>query len=69
MEKVTITVDSAVYKFYRKVGLSAGGLPPEQVMADALFKLAGELSLQALHKRAKKPAESGSFFCSHISRW
>lgn len=54
MERVTITVDSAVYKFYRKVGLSAGGLPPEQVMADALFKLAGELSLQALHKRAKK---------------
>lgn len=54
MEKVTITVDSAVYEFYRKVGLSAGGLPPEQVMADALFKLAGELSLQALHKRAKK---------------
>lgn len=54
MEKVTIMVDSAVYEFYRKVGLSAGGLPPEQVMADALFKLAGELSLQALHKRAKK---------------
>ena len=49
MGKVTITVDSAVYEFYRKVGLSAGGLPPEQVMADALFKLAGELSLHALH--------------------
>lgn len=70
MEKVTITVDSAVYEFYRKVGLSAGGLPPEQVMADALFKLAGELSLQALHKREKNdPQKSGSFFCSHISRW
>ena len=54
MEKVTITVDSAVYEFYRKVGLSVDGLPPEQVMADALFKLAGELNLQALHKRAKK---------------
>ena len=54
MEKVTIRVDSAVYELYRKVGLSTGGLPPEQVMADALFKLAGELSLQALHKRAKK---------------
>ena len=56
MEKVTITADSAVYEFYRKVGLSAGGLPPEQVMADALFKLAGELSLHALHG-AKKKAE------------
>ena len=64
MEKVTITVDSAVYEFYRKEvdesdlsGVHAAevlGLPPEQVMADALFKLAGELSLQALHKRAKK---------------
>ena len=54
MEKVTITADSAVYEFYRKVAPPAGGLPPEHVMADALFKLAGELSLQALHKRAKK---------------
>lgn len=54
MEKVTITVDSAVYEFYRKVGLSAEGHRRAQVMADALFKLAGELSLQALHKRAKK---------------
>ena len=63
MEKVTITVDSAVYEFYRKVGLSAGGLPPEQVMADALFKLAGELSLQALHKRAINiPRPSRGYF-------
>lgn len=54
MKNVTISVDSAVYEFYRKVGLSAGGLPPEQVMADALFKLAGELSMQALHEKAQK---------------
>ena len=54
MKNVTIAVDSAVYEFYRKVGVSAGGLPPEQVMADALFKLAGELSLQALHEKSVK---------------
>ena len=54
MKNVTISVDSAVYEFYRKVGLSAGGLPLEQVMADALFKLAGELSMQALHEKSAK---------------
>lgn len=60
MKNATISVDSAVYEFYRKVGLSAGGLPPEQVMADALFKLAGELSMQALHeKKRKKMTDSG----------
>ena len=47
-------VDEAVYEFYQKVGRTAGGLPPEKVMADALFKLAGELSLQALHEKSKK---------------
>ena len=52
MEKVTITVDSAVYEFYRKVGLSAGGLPPEQVMADALFKLTGRGPLLTLSRLA-----------------
>ena len=72
MKNVSIAVDSAVYEFYRKVGLSAGGLPPEKVMADALFKLAGELSLQALHQKAQKecPAEAGhSFLPVHVSRW
>ena len=54
MKNVSIAVDSAVYEFYRKVGLSAGGLPPEKVMADALFKLAGELRLQALHQKPQK---------------
>ena len=30
---------------------AAGGLPAEKVMSDALFKLAGDLSLQALNKK------------------
>lgn len=47
MKQVTIAVE---YEFYRKVGQSAGGLSTEQVMSDALLKLAGELSLDALGK-------------------
>ncbi len=51
MKKVTIRLDDAVYQFYQKVGERAGGLPVEQVAADALFKLAGKLSLNALHTK------------------
>lgn len=52
MKKVVIALDDTVYQFYQKVGKSAGGRPVEQVMADALFKLAGELSLEAIHKKS-----------------
>ena len=48
MKRVEILVEESLYEFYRKVGAQAGGLPAERVMADALLKLAGELSLQAL---------------------
>jgi len=51
MKKIMISLDDTVYQFYQKVGECAGGLPVEQVAADALFKLAGELSLNALHKK------------------
>lgn len=47
MEEIILTLDSATARFYRAVALSAG-LPVEQVLSDALFKLAGELSLQAI---------------------
>lgn len=50
MKRVEILVEESLYEFYRKVGAQAGGLPAERVMADALLKLAGELSLQALEK-------------------
>ena len=50
MKQVTIAVEDNLYEFYRKVGQSAGGLSTEQVMSDALLKLAGELSLDALGK-------------------
>ncbi len=50
METVELQIPSYVYEFYARVGINAGGLPPEQVMQDALFKLAAELALEALHK-------------------
>lgn len=56
MKKITIGLEDAVYQFYQKVGESAGGLPVEQVTADALYKLAGELSLNALSKKGSGPS-------------
>ena len=50
MNPVTLLLDSTLIDFYRKIALSAG-LTLEQVLQDALFKLAGELSLEALHSR------------------
>ena len=48
--KVELEVDGLVYDFYQKVGQQAG-LPVERVMYDALFKLAGELSMNALREK------------------
>ncbi len=50
MTEVTLHLDRAVALFYMRIA-QATGKPPEQVMADALFKLAGELSLEALQNR------------------
>jgi len=49
MTQVTILLEPSTVLFYKKVSESAG-LPLEQVLSDALFKLAGELSLEALQK-------------------
>ena len=62
MKKVTINLDDAVYQFYQKVGNSAQR-PVEQVISDALFKLAGELSLEALHKKYKQGCVSYGAAC------
>ncbi len=50
MAEVSLHLDNAVALFYIRIAL-ATGKTPEQVMADALFKLAGELSLEALKNR------------------
>ena len=53
--KVELEVDDLVYEFYQKVGQQSG-LPVERVMYDALFKLAGELSMNApQEKEGRRP--------------
>ena len=47
MTQVTLKLDPAVVYFYSQLARQTG-FTLEQVLTDALFKLAGELSLQAL---------------------
>ena len=49
MVTVTFQLDSAVAGFYQRIA-SAVQLPLETVLADTLFKLAAELSLEALQQ-------------------
>lgn len=48
MIPITITLEPTVVRFYSHIAV-VSGLTLEQVLADALFKLAGELSLEALN--------------------
>ena len=52
MNTYRIRLDDAAAELYRQVAKYAG-LPTEQVLADALFRLAGELSLQETEKQGK----------------
>ena len=47
MTQVTVLLEPTVALFYTQIANSAG-VSLEQVLSDALFKLAGELSLEAL---------------------
>lgn len=47
MTQVTLLLEPSVARFYGKVA-EAAGLPLEQVLSDALFKLAAELALESL---------------------
>ena len=47
MTQVTILLEPSVALFYNKIALLSGH-PLEKVLSDALYKLAGELSLEAL---------------------
>ena len=51
MKQVTLTLEPAVALFYTRIAY-ASGKPLEQVLSDALFKLAGELSLEAMKETA-----------------
>ena len=48
MTEVTLLLEPAVALFYSRIAESME-LSLEDVLQDALFKLAGELSLEALH--------------------
>ena len=48
MKELTIQIPDYLYEFYRKIGQQAN-VSTEQVVSETLFKLAGELSLHALH--------------------
>ncbi len=50
MTEVTLHLDNITAQFYIRIA-QAVEKTVEQVMADALFKLAGELSLEALKNR------------------
>ena len=50
MTQVSILLEPAVASFYLRLA-EAVGLPLEQVLSDTLFKLAGELSLEALQQK------------------
>ena len=49
MTRVTLCLEPAVVQFYTQIA-ECIGLPLEEVLRDALFKLAGELSLEALQQ-------------------
>lgn len=53
MKTVKISIDEYVYRFYQKIGICAGGIEPEKVIADCLLKFAGGLSALALQTNAK----------------
>ncbi len=53
MEAITLILDPVTAAFYRELARRAG-VSLEQALADALFKLAGELSLQALHRAEER---------------
>ena len=47
MEEITVLLEPAVVLFYTRIAQNAG-ISLEQVLSYALFKLAGELSLEAM---------------------
>ena len=49
MTEITLLLDPAVVLFYSRIAETME-LPLQKVLSDALFKLAGELSLEATQK-------------------
>lgn len=53
METYHIALDPTAAGLYQKIA-EAAGLPIEKVLADALYKLAGSLSIDAMLRRCEK---------------
>ena len=53
MTEITLLLEPAVALFYTRIAESAG-VSMEKVLCDALFKLAGELSLRSLSAKERK---------------
>ena len=51
MTQITLNLDPSVALFYTRIALCTGKTV-EQVLCDALFRLAGELSLEALQHQS-----------------
>ena len=51
MKQLTVLLDPVTGLFYQRIAEKVG-LPIEKVISDTLFKLAAELSLEALQKGA-----------------
>ncbi len=60
MTQITLYLEPCVALFYTRIACCAGK-PVEQVIGDALLKLAGELSLEAMRTQdsQKKSADGG----------
>ena len=58
MKTVKIEVDDLIYEFYNKVARQAG-VPIEEIMSNALFTLAGELSMRLAKGEMRWGPEEG----------
>ncbi len=58
MAKYTVDLSLETALFYEQAAQQAGRRV-EQVLSDALFKLAGELSLEAIHKKEAQNGRGG----------
>ena len=52
MTQVTLLLEPSVALFYTRIADTAG-ISLEEVLSDALFKLAGELSLEAIQEKSQ----------------
>ncbi len=54
MKEIKLQVEDYIYEFYKNIGICAGGKSTERVMTDALFRLAGEMSMNAINEKEKQ---------------